>query len=342
MNVIWLSGRVVGNDLCATTQVALMDGISERGVHIRMYSPGEIDRDWHIPVNRSNIKGLQSRSVAKSILNLGIPDCDLVILDWRLAKWIIPRLQKENKKWLLMDRSPPADAGIFAKLQHKQWLNAWKQSGIGCVVSQRHADLINQQKQTKLYKIPAGVDSSAFLPRSPSAGLNLVYHGRLDKNRGVLSLLEITKRLNQSGIITKLRLVGEGDLSQMLYSMNEDWLDYKGKVSHSEIPNLLSEMDVGLSPMDGREVWAISSPLKIAEYAAAGLQVVATDQPGHHLSDNTEWLRLVDLENWIENAVNILSGIEERGNPVRDAAEIFDWRYSIDMLTTAIHETIEE
>jgi len=342
MNVIWVSGRVVGDDLCATTQVALMDGLTERGIHVQMYSPGSIDRDWHIPVNRSKIKGLQSRSVAKSILNLGLPESDLVILDWRLAKWIIPRLQKEKRKWLLMDRSPPADSGMFAKLQRRQWQYAWKKSEIGCVVSQRHADLINLEKNAKLYIIPAGVDSAVYLPRKPSSGLNLVYHGKLDKNRGVLSLLEITKRLNQSGISTKLRLIGAGDLSRMLNSMNEDWLEYKGKVSHSEIPILLSEMDVGLSPMDGREVWSISSPLKMAEYAAAGLQVVATNQPGHQIGESLEWLRLINPDNWIEQAVTELSTIEERGNPTKDAAEKYDWSYSVESLIIAIQETIEE
>jgi len=338
MKVIWLSGRVIGSDLCSTTQISLMDGLQERGIECTMYSPGRIERDWHLCVKQSSIKGFQARSVAKSILKKGLPSCDLVILDWRLAKWIIPTLQRRKIPWLLMDRSPPADAGFLAKFQRKHWKRAWELSAQGCTVSKGHTDLILEFTKAKTHVIPAGVNTKSFIPKKKTEGLNLVYHGRLDHHRGVSSLLEIARTLHQQGIPICLNLIGKGSMSKSLNTMDEDWLNYHGSVPHSSIPQLLSNMDVGLSPMDDRETWAISSPLKLAEYAAAGLQVLATDQPGNHFEFEAEWIHFVSIENWVKDAVKVLSDFEPKGEPARDAAKYLDWSYSVDALLAAIEE----
>jgi glycosyltransferase involved in cell wall biosynthesis len=50
-----------------------------------------------------------------------------------------------------------------------------------------------------------------------------------------------------------------------------------GAVPHSRVPDYLSAMDVGVAPYLPQERFYFS-PLKVAEYMAAGLPVVASDQ----------------------------------------------------------------
>ena len=45
-----------------------------------------------------------------------------------------------------------------------------------------------------------------------------------------------------------------------------------------------------LLPMPPGPVWSTSSPLKLAEYAAAGLAVVGVNHPGHLLPESREWM----------------------------------------------------
>ena len=43
-------------------------------------------------------------------------DNTVVILDWRIAKQLTKTFEKHKIPWILMDRSPPADSNILAKV----------------------------------------------------------------------------------------------------------------------------------------------------------------------------------------------------------------------------------
>jgi glycosyltransferase involved in cell wall biosynthesis len=62
------------------------------------------------------------------------------------------------------------------------------------------------------------------------------------------------------------------------------WLDhprihYLGQVSFMELPEFLARIDVGIIPFQQTQIVESTSPIKLYEYLAAGLPVVATSMP---------------------------------------------------------------
>ena len=79
-----------------------------------------------------------------------IENGSVAIVDWRLIKILYLELEKKRIPWILMDRSPPADTGLFAILQWPVWKKAWKivsksKSAKGCIVSKGHQELIQSK-----------------------------------------------------------------------------------------------------------------------------------------------------------------------------------------------------
>ena len=52
--------------------------------------------------------------------------------------------------------------------------------------------------------------------------------------------------------------------------------------------------DVGVLHLPNREVWKHASPLKVAEYAAAGLPVVASEVSGLEQYRDEDWIQLIE------------------------------------------------
>ena len=88
MRVVWLSSRVLGADLCSTTQIHLANGLVEKGHSVDFYSPGKStgNQFTHHHVPRSKRRGFQARSVAKNLTKrIGEFDsADVVLIDWSI------------------------------------------------------------------------------------------------------------------------------------------------------------------------------------------------------------------------------------------------------------------
>ena len=86
---------------------------------------------------------------------------EVVLIDWPLFK-----IAKQIKQpVVLIDRGPPADSGILAKLQWRPWRKAWSKANKGTTVSPAHSRFV--MKETKstgksIQKIPAGVNLKLF------------------------------------------------------------------------------------------------------------------------------------------------------------------------------------
>ncbi|MDP6869828.1 MAG: glycosyltransferase [Candidatus Poseidoniaceae archaeon] len=345
MKVSWLSPRVFGQDLCSTTQINLANGLIDKGHELRLYSPGEItDVSFiHIPVNRGSIRGLQSRSVVKS-LNVHLDEInssDVVLVDWPLHAI----REKITVPVIIMDRSPPADRGIIAKLQWYSWKAAWRNAERGTTVSQEHRKFVNEQTDmpsASISVIPAGVDIEKFKPGEKGGPLKLVYHGRVDVSRGVMSLPMILVGLQSEGIEATLHIHGSGNAVNRLKKIGLQGLEVTGKISQKKVANLLSQYDVGLLPMPEDKVWNLASPLKRSEYLSAGLVVCGIDHTGHRLPDFGDWMQLYDQKEFIRSTVNWLSTLDRQLLTAHQkeariyAKEKLHWSHSVDTLESTI------
>lgn len=341
MEVAWLTARVLGSDLCETTQIELANGLSSLGIKLKLYSPGSIANQQfeHIPIKRSRIKGLQTYSVQKGIQSHlhEINQSDFVLIDWRLSGII----RKIVPQYGLIDRGPPADKGILSRFQWKSWSRGWRLADKGCVVSKAHKKFVENRvpKQDRPITIlEAGVDTKLFGIGERTGPIKMVYHGRVDNHRGLQEVMHIMNILNSKKADFRLFIHGDGNLLESLKKLKSHNIEVTNKLTHDEIASRLGNYDIGLLPMPSNEIWSLASPLKRSEYLGAGLVILGIDHSGHRLERDCDFVHLFNESTFIENAVSWLTELDrEQLNKSQRQARIFaeenlDWHHSVELL----------
>lgn len=145
--------------------------------------------------------------------------------------------------------------------------------------------------------------------------LNLLYAGRISTDRGMLDYLEILRGLRLRGIPARLILAGSfipeqerAEFEQACHDLR-DWITILGWTPYPEMPKVLRNADVGLAILQPIPRFKAALPVKLFEYMAAGLPVVASDFPlireiveKHHCG------LLIDPSHGVKPAID---GIEE-------------------------------
>jgi glycosyltransferase involved in cell wall biosynthesis len=369
MNIAWLTVRK-WDDLCTTTTDALAHGLIKRGHNLTIINgeaaENHASKPWsHIPLKQSQFPGRSGASLARSAVvwfqKNSQQSFDVVIVDWPLAPGTATILGELGHWVVLMDRSPPANISIFGKLQWRVWRNAWNlvNKGViqrGVVVSEAHKKFVHRRMNTQIELIepvPAGVDLNRFQFQNKEydGTLKMIYHGQLDKHRGVLALPMLARKLMNHGINVELNLVGEGDAYNSLRAItaNEPFMTVSPKKTRAEISVLLQSQHIGLLPMPNTPVWSLASPLKRSEYLASGLIIYGIDHAGHQMEHaSPDWFRLTTLENFHEHAIEWLKNISEEelregSRSSREYAEAHSsWKKSIDILEKVLYHSKSE
>ena len=367
MNIAWITVRRWG-DLCSTTTDALAHGLINRGHQLTVLNADEPRVHEHLPwhhvsLDQTSQRGFQARSLARSACTWFREQevqhrFDVVMVDWPIASRLAPLLHSLGQPMVLIDRSPPADSGLLGRLQWGSWKKAWHlvREGIvtgGTVVSRAHAGFVSERcgvENGRLFVVPAGVDLERFTPQTSSfEELRLVYHGRLDKHRGVLSLPMLAQQALNTGLKIRLTLIGEGDTRPALMDMaaSTDWLNVQPTMPQTDLGPELARHHIGLLPMPDTTVWALASPLKRSEYLASGLLVVGTDHDGHRLEDtDPSWFSLYPQTSFHRDAVAWLGELDsialERGQKAARAyAEAScSWNTSVERLMEALSQAM--
>ena len=364
MKLLWITHRKF-DDFCATTPIALANGLVELEFDLTIMNPEEDGSHegsvWkHIGLETNAIRGFQSRSFSKKVLthleSVEL-DFDAYIMDWQVGSKVGEFLAQQNRPSFLMDRSPPADLGILAKMQWKDWKDAWKlvKKGLfrsGFVVSNAHLRFVIQSSNipaTNISVLEAGVipsDDAVPLSREGEDAWKFVYHGRLDKHRGILEFMKHIVAWNGIGISSQLTLIGEGsavsDIKKRI-AKHPDLFTLKGRIPHQEVLEELKNHHIGILPMPATKVWKLASPLKRGEYAASGLMVVGLDHQGHRFDDDVDsWMQLHEasiLRTKISSLLNSMSDeefLEHSQAAIEYARAHLPWSRSIGILADRI------
>ena len=345
MNIVWLSSRVLGTDLCSTTQIQLANGLVAKGHTVELYSPGiSVGNAFtHHSIERSNRRGFQARSVVKKLHEHidKINTCDIVLIDWSI--FVIA--DKINPPVIIMDRGPPADSGILAKLQWGPWRKAWSKSIRGTTVSPAHRQFVVNHSQTSeesIHVIPAGVDLELFQPTKKEGPIKLAYHGRVDVHRGVMSLPMVLAGLQSQGIDATLHIHGTGDAIGRLRNIGMEGLEVTDAIPHEGLAAKLSTYDVGFLPMPEHKVWNLASPLKRSEYLGSGMVVCGIDHAGHQIEGSGDWLQLFSQKEFITSTVDWIKSLDRgalenlQNESRKYAEENLSWSHSVDALESMI------
>lgn len=169
-------------------------------------------------------------------------------------------------------RSATADAGVVVCVSDPvaQWVR-----GLG------GAD------PAAVHVVPNGVDTRRFTPvevRTRPSTFTVGFVGTLKPWHGTSDLVEAFELLHRRDPSYRLLVVGEGPERALLEELVErlglnSAVEFTGAAAPADVPAQLARMDVAVAPYPPTDDFYFS-PLKIYEYLAAGLPVVASDVGG--------------------------------------------------------------
>ena len=362
MNIVWLTGRRLSRDLASSTEMGLCRGLIGRGNEVHMISPDERRIDaipMHSTIKQTRIRGLHTISNGLAMNNLisknkGLFDwADVFLVDWRLVSFIWRTLEKNQADWWIIDRGPPAYTGLLAKIQSLQWSKAWKIASVkskgGFVVSKKHAKKVRKIvfSDMDIIPIPAGANTiDGFTEtKSPKGEIKFVYSGVLEKRRdirGIFRLLDYFDLIENGASIT---IIGEGNESAFVNRLakEDERVSFLGKTSHSNVISELISSHVGILPMPSEEIWRLASPLKLAEYLAAGMLIVGPRHEGNTIEGDFIWDLLSEDENWQLSGIQSLCEILESdgwGDASMDAKSTAYERLNWEKISKTLEESL--
>lgn len=145
----------------------------------------------------------------------------------------------------------------------------------------RRAHLLNPHACNIL--IPNGVDLSYFSkPHENRRDPCLVFVGSLLECTGLELAIEAFPLLRKKIPGIKMKIAGVGEEQPMLENLVrtlalQDSILFLGKLSYDKVATLLLSSSVGIAMFKPCKASAFASPLKLFDYMAAGVPIVATD-----------------------------------------------------------------
>jgi glycosyltransferase involved in cell wall biosynthesis len=130
----------------------------------------------------------------------------------------------------------------------------------------------------------------AFFPSRSAArpkSFDLVYRGGLSERAGIFVLIEALRLLAARGNPAKLLLIGYFDGNSAAKRIRErihaagvaHLVEIRGRLDHEMMAEALSEAKIGISPLQAVPKFMLNIPVKVFEYWACGMPVIATDLP---------------------------------------------------------------
>ena len=165
-------------------------------------------------------------------------------------------------------------------------MRAFRSATMITAISRQLAHMIEQHPNARgrVQVVPNAVNLERFYNITPTiprgGGFVVGYVGALNSPQGFTTLIESFANLAQESALAQLLIVGDGPVREHLQREFaargvESRVHFAGNVPPDAVPGLLASMDVAVAPFAPLASF-YSSPLKLYEYMAAGLPIVAT------------------------------------------------------------------
>ena len=205
---------------------------------------------------------------------------------------------------------------------------------------------------------PSGVDTNRFAScpdrrRWPIAAepVSLGYMGALQYERNLMGLVRAVEKANSEGMSFRFMLVGNGAQRARLeeYARKSSGrIEVRTAIPHDEIPEFLGQVHVGVLPFPDEEKFRVSSPIKLFEYMAAGLPILATRISCHTavIQNGTYvfWAERSDeegLRDALRSIWECRKSLKNLSAEAIAAAQTWTWRASALKLMSALEKGLE-
>ncbi|MEZ4677491.1 MAG: glycosyltransferase [Caldilineaceae bacterium] len=294
---------------------------------------------------------------------------DIIFFDQISAIWLLPLrflrpLTGRHRPLFIMDTRDLADLAANSwRVRIRLWffhnvvfalVHRWADGETA--ITDRMADLVGIPQAKRLGVWPSGVNPTTFAVSQthrqwPQAGepIQLIYIGRLLTKRNLLPLGRAVVQANREGIHCILSIYGDGpgraELADFV-SSTAGAVQLLPPVSHEEIPRLLAKAHIGVTSLPNRDdsKYQASSPVKLFEYMAAGMPLLATRNVCH-----TEVVGDADYAFWADeptetellNALRALwqqyQHLDRLGLKAAEQVHAWSWAAAAQKLSNALH-----
>jgi Glycosyltransferase len=260
-------------------------GLADLDGHLWAYVPGALAIPHQAPILRSswlhrNWSSLSFPNVVRKVRGRGFGDVDLLYFDSSIQNFWLGAIKHRKSVLRIADRNVGFDHHTDAMEVHQRELAR------ACdlvVYSARtlETDVIAMGARRRLH-LPNGVDFRHFAASDRSIPLDLAaiprpiaaYVGAIDEWFDFATVNRLVAALPNVSFV----IIGPERLARQRLTPRQN-LYLLGRRPHQDIPRYLHNADVGLIPFDavghGELIRGIN-PLKLYEYLACGLPVVAT------------------------------------------------------------------
>lgn len=304
MNVLYLNSALGGHDPGpAGHGWALVNGLRDLGLTVQVFpskgrgSPAGISARFK-PGPRLRETLAVARGITNTVLQTVAVCRERPRVDVILARHFDYELQPILLSWLL---SAPLVLEVNAPHYIERTLDGrpswpllrflegfqWCRADRVYAVSQPLRTLLIERHGVdpdRVAAIPNGVDLTRFVTVAEHDGphVRIVFVGGFYRWHGVAELVTAVAPILRADPETELVLVGSGPEEETIRRLVDtlglgEQVSILGRVPEREMPSLLATCQIGVAPYQEVKPFYFS-PLKVFEYMAAGLAVVATSQ----------------------------------------------------------------
>ncbi len=195
--------------------------------------------------------------------------------------------------------------------------------------------------KNKIKIIPNGVNISKF-KHIQTNSKKVIFSGVMYHHRGLDVLIEAAPLVIKEIPDIEIELYGEGpELVKLRESVKEKNLGsnikFMGWISNEQIPDVLSEASIGLGPLRKTEVTDNALPIKVLEYMASSLPIIAASGtlPKDVLVDGENGYFVKNHTELASKIIEILSSTDKQNAMGKKSLEIvtnFDWKIIIEKI----------
>ena len=191
----------------------------------------------------------------------------------------------------------------------------------------------------KISIVPNGVELSLFNSSKQKNPKKVVFAGAMYYHRGLDVLLEAIPKIIRKIPDAKFILLGSGNelekLKEIVLEKNlENSVEFKGWIEREKIPENISDASIGIGPLRLTDVTSRALPIKVLEYMAVSLPIIAqkgtlpddvlVNEKNGYFVDGAE-----DLAEKISSLLNEPDKINQMGNQSRLMVQNFSWDHII-------------
>jgi len=186
-----------------------------------------------------------------------------VSIKTRLRKVYFSLTQSIANHWVDGQTAITARLAHYVRVPDKKLWGVW-QSGVD---AERYQECMTARQWVK-----------------PDEAVHLVYIGTLNDGRNVAVFAQAVIEAWREGHKLVFTVIGDGFERPMIEKYSQEYaqvIQYVPPVPHREIPNWLSKAHVGVLPFPDEVKFHVSSPIKLFEYMASGIPILATRIVSH-------------------------------------------------------------